>query len=260
MTSVVFSDRAQKLKDEFVEKRGFWVEQYDEFAVLCPDFLEKHIAASAIATKSELISPKLSEFIAIAIDVSTTHLFESGLRLHIKAALKLGATQKELVEVIELVSSLGMQSHLVALPILIDLLEASDPVAREARRELTESEQQLKALYIERFGVWTEGHQQFLLLSPDYFRPYLDVISVPALSSALGRKDKALIMVAANAAVTHLNETGIRASIMAALAMGCSAAEIAQVIRRVSSLGMHSCMVGFPILYSELVAAGKVEP
>ena len=46
---------------------------------------------------------------------------------------------------------------------------------------------------------------------------------------------------------------------MAALAMGCSAAEIVQVIRRVSSLGMHSCMVGFPILYSELEAAGKLE-
>jgi len=94
MVKVQLSERAQALKDEFICRRRFWVDEYEELAVLCPDFLEKHIEASAIATRSPVLSPLMSEFIAIAIDAATTHLFVSGLRLHIKAALSSGRPRR----------------------------------------------------------------------------------------------------------------------------------------------------------------------
>jgi alkylhydroperoxidase/carboxymuconolactone decarboxylase family protein YurZ len=58
-------------------------------------------------------------FIYIAIDAATTHLYEPGLRIHIRNALKHGATKEEILEVYELVSVLGMHTITMGLPALL---------------------------------------------------------------------------------------------------------------------------------------------
>jgi len=234
-------ERGRKLKAEFIARRGFWPEEYEGLAALCPDFLEAHLASSVIATRSDVISPLLSEYIAIAIDVSTTHLFESGLRLHVRQALRLGATAKQIALVIQLVSSIGVQSQLVGLPILAQLTDRAA----------------LKQAFIARHHVWSPAHQALLQASPAYFAAQLALSGTVMDDDALSAKEKALILVAANGAVTHLQEDALRLSMEMALATGASAEEIVAVLRRVSSLGMHSCMFGFPILMSELARLEK---
>ena len=44
------------------------------------------------------------------IDAATTHLYEPGLRQHIRNALRYGATKEEIMEVLELVSVLGIHA------------------------------------------------------------------------------------------------------------------------------------------------------
>jgi len=94
--------------------------------------------------------------------------------------------------------------------------------------------------------VWTEAHTQLLLLAPDYFETHLRLTEVAMGSGVLSAKEKALVLVAVNGAVTHLQPAGLRASMQAALAAGASADEIIHVLRRISPLGIHSCMFGFP--------------
>jgi alkylhydroperoxidase/carboxymuconolactone decarboxylase family protein YurZ len=64
----------------------------------------------------------VKEFIYIAIDAATTHLYEPGLRIHYRNAIKYGATREELMEVLQLTSVLGMHTCTVGVPILMDEL------------------------------------------------------------------------------------------------------------------------------------------
>ena len=56
----------------------------------------------------------MRELIYTAFDASATHMFEPGLRQHIRNALALGATREELMEVLELASGIGVQAFGVA--------------------------------------------------------------------------------------------------------------------------------------------------
>lgn len=57
-----------------------------------------------------LLDPKDCELIYIAIDVACTHLYEDGIRRHVKAALDLGVTAAEIAHVMQLASLTGLRS------------------------------------------------------------------------------------------------------------------------------------------------------
>ena len=56
----------------------------------------------------------------IAFDTAATHLYTSGLRLHIENAVGYGATAAELVEVMEIAATLGIHGVFEAAPILVE--------------------------------------------------------------------------------------------------------------------------------------------
>ena len=117
--SKVLTERQKQLKEKYLKERGYWAEDlFGAFLRLDPDYLEAYLNLSAVPWKKGVLPPKVKEFIYIAIDASVTHLHSKGLRVHIATALKLGATKEELVEVLELVSGLGVQSSTMGMPIL----------------------------------------------------------------------------------------------------------------------------------------------
>jgi alkylhydroperoxidase/carboxymuconolactone decarboxylase family protein YurZ len=65
-----------------------------------------------------VLEPKVREFIYVAIDASTTHMFDEGTRGHMANALKHGATVAEILEVLEHAATIGVQSIVEGLPIL----------------------------------------------------------------------------------------------------------------------------------------------
>ena len=67
----------------------------------------------------------MKELIYIAIDAATTHLYEPGLRQHMRNALNYGATKEEIMEVLELVSVLGIHACTLGVPVLIEELAAA---------------------------------------------------------------------------------------------------------------------------------------
>ncbi|MEK9556270.1 MAG: carboxymuconolactone decarboxylase family protein, partial [Gammaproteobacteria bacterium] len=68
--------------------------------------------------RTNVLEPKVREFVYIAIDASTTHLYEPGLRLHIRNAIGYGASQEELMEILQLIAALGIHTMTESLPIL----------------------------------------------------------------------------------------------------------------------------------------------
>jgi alkylhydroperoxidase/carboxymuconolactone decarboxylase family protein YurZ len=70
-----------------------------------------------------VLEPKVRELIYVAIDAATTHLHAAGTRIHIRNALALGATKEEILEVLELITVLGIHSLTLGLPVLLDEVE-----------------------------------------------------------------------------------------------------------------------------------------
>ena len=112
----------KKLRDDFIEARGSWNEFWDGLLKLDPEFFQAYLTFSGVPWKNGPLEPKFKELIYIAIDAATTHLYEPGLRQHIKNALKHGATKEEIMEVLELVSVLGIHACTLGIPVLMEEL------------------------------------------------------------------------------------------------------------------------------------------
>lgn len=61
---------------------------------------------------------QVKELIYCAFDVAATHLYQPGLKLHMRNALGYGATPEEIMEVLEIATLLSIHTLEVAAPIL----------------------------------------------------------------------------------------------------------------------------------------------
>ena len=119
------TERQKALRDDFIEKRGYWNAFWDGLLTLDADFFEAYLAFSGVPWRNGPLEPKVKELIYIAIDAATTHLYEPGLRQHIRNALGYGATKEEIMEVLELVSVLGIHACTLGVPVLLEELESA---------------------------------------------------------------------------------------------------------------------------------------
>lgn len=78
--------RRDELKNEFVRARGYWNELWDDTLRLGPDFFEAYLDFSSVPWRNGVLEPKVKELIYVAIDVSTTHLYDAGTRIHMPNA------------------------------------------------------------------------------------------------------------------------------------------------------------------------------
>jgi alkylhydroperoxidase/carboxymuconolactone decarboxylase family protein YurZ len=117
-------DDRKRIRDEFISARGYWNPFWEGLLKLDPTFFEAYLNFSSVPWKTGTLEPKFKELIYVAIDASTTHLYEPGLRQHMANALNYGATSEEIMEVLELVSVLGIHSCTLGVPVLLEELEA----------------------------------------------------------------------------------------------------------------------------------------
>lgn len=101
---------------------GDWNPFWNTLEELDPDYLEAFLKFRSVPQKGPL-DQKTKEFIFIAINVATTHLWPSGARRHIANALETGATKEEILEVIQLTSIMGIHSMTMGVPILMEEVE-----------------------------------------------------------------------------------------------------------------------------------------
>ena len=101
---------------------GNWNPNWDPFAELDPVWTERFVEMGATPLARGVLDPKTWELIAIAVDASCTHMYAPGVRRHIRKALELGATQEEILAVLQCVSVLGIHSCSLGVPILVEEL------------------------------------------------------------------------------------------------------------------------------------------
>ncbi|HWO28850.1 MAG TPA: carboxymuconolactone decarboxylase family protein [Candidatus Acidoferrum sp.] len=102
---------------------GQWNTAWDPFYELSPLWTDQFFAFGASVYKSGVFSPKFLELISIALDASVTHMYAPGIRRHIQGALKAGATPEEIMTVLQICVSLGVEACAKGVPILAEEIE-----------------------------------------------------------------------------------------------------------------------------------------
>jgi alkylhydroperoxidase/carboxymuconolactone decarboxylase family protein YurZ len=248
------SERRKQLRDEFIEARGFWNPFWDSLLDQDEDFFEAYTQFSSVPWRHGPLDPKIKEFVYIAVDAAATHLYVPGIRQHVRRALELGATQEEVMEVLELTATLGIHACTIGVPILVEELEAA---GRPVSRELSARQEEIKAEFAEKRGYWNPFWDEMLWLDPEFFAAYTQFSSVPWVSGVLEPKVKELIYTAFDVSATHLYVSGLRQHIRNALDYGATREEVLEVIELASVIGIHSCTVGVPILIEELAGGAS---
>lgn len=109
--------------------RGDWNPLWDQLRALDPEFMEAYLAFRSVPQRRGPLPQKYKEMILVAINAATTHLYAPGVRRHLRNAIKAGATQAELLEVIQLTTVMGIHSCNLAVPILMEEVAAADAAA-----------------------------------------------------------------------------------------------------------------------------------
>lgn len=255
---MALNGRQEEIKEEFIRVRGTWGDTWESILFLDPDFLLAYLNFSAVPWRKNHLDDKTKEFIYIAVDAAATHLYAPGIRQHIKAAFAQGATPQEIMEVVELTSTLGIHAMNVGVPILVEVLVEKG--LRTGPAELTESQEQIKADFAKTRGYWHEFWDEILELDPEIFAAYTEFSSVPWRTGSLDPKVKELVYIAFDTAATHLYVKGLKLHIENAIGYGATAQEILEVMEMASVIGIHAATVAVPLLVEEMKARESGTP
>jgi len=246
---LTLSNRQLQLKSSFIESNGYWHQVWDQLLHLDEGFFEILSNFTSVPWKSGVLVPKIKELIRVAIRASPTHLSASTTRIHIQNALRLGATSEEILEVLKVVSILGMHTCAVGVPLMAEEFEL-DPISNDA--DLTDKQKQLKADFIEQMGYWNGFRDVMLQMDEKFFESYTNFLTTPLKSGLLEPKTIELIYIAIDASTTHLFSKGIQVHLKNARKYGATSEEILEVFQLTSSLGFDTLLVGLPILIEEM--------
>ncbi|KXL49731.1 hypothetical protein M433DRAFT_154254 [Acidomyces richmondensis BFW] len=117
--------RQEELRNTFQKQRGYWSPTWDAVLSIAPDFFEAYTDFSSVPFQPDhsALDAKTKELIYCAIDAATTHLYQPGLKLHIRNALNHGASPDEVAEVFELAGLMGVVSVMKGADVLIEEIE-----------------------------------------------------------------------------------------------------------------------------------------
>lgn len=215
------------------------------FTRLDPAFAAAYQNLCLASQGLQALDPKVRELVNFGLNICITTLNADGARRHLAAARDLGATTEELVTVCELVYLVGIHSVMLAGPILVEELDAaglpsygSGDIDRNAIRDR----------YVADRGNFPPPFEATLSLHPAFVDAYRELSAAPIRSRGLEPKVMELIVLALDAATTHLHAAGTRAHLRAALAAGASAGEVLEILELASTLAIHGTNLGASLL------------
>lgn len=243
---MTLTDEQQAIKDEFLRVRGTWDGSWERMLELDPAFVRAALDLAAVPVRHGALEPKVRELLHIAVDAAATHLHTPGVRRHVAAALDAGATPAEVMEVLELASTLGIHAANIGVPLLVEVLVEEG--LRDGPAPLDERQERLKAEFTATRGYWHSFWDEILELDPDLFEAYVAFSSVPWHTGTLEPKVKELVYCAFDASATHLYVPGLKLHLRNALGHGATVAEILEMFEIASLVGLNAATTAAPIL------------
>jgi alkylhydroperoxidase/carboxymuconolactone decarboxylase family protein YurZ len=247
MSTTQTDERREALREAFVRERGRWSPALDGLLARDPDYFERVLGFTGHPWRNGPLEPRVKELVLLAVDAAATHRYGEGAREHVRAALAHGATAEEVVEVLQLTSTMGIHACNCGVPILLEELAAAGrPVDLDG--PFSAREEEIKAQFTEKRGYWNAFWDGLLRLDPEFFAAYTALSSQPWERGPLEPKVKELIYTAFDVSATHMFEPGLRQHIRNAIGYGATGAEIMEVIELASGIGVEAFALALPAL------------
>ncbi len=238
----------ERLKQAYIQARGYWTPWTEGLLRLSPTFLDLYARYGGHPAAHGPLAARMCELIYVALDASSTHLFETGLRLHMELALRHGATPAEVMDVLAMATAQGLGGTLTGIGILAEELAAADPSPAAPEAALTAEQADLRAAWLARFGEWPRHCDLLLRMDAAYFALMLELMAYAPPGGGLAETERTLIRIALDGCFTGLNPAALRLDIRRALAQGIAPPAILQVLQMTAHLGVHACTIGVPAL------------
>lgn len=116
--------RAEAAHAAFEGKRGPLSPTWQASTYHVPDLVEAYAGFSGVPWATSHLSDKMKELVYIAIDLLPQHTHETGTRVHMAKAREKGASEEEIRSVFQIIALMGIQTHMLALPVLKEELAA----------------------------------------------------------------------------------------------------------------------------------------
>ncbi|CAK7202837.1 hypothetical protein SEUCBS139899_005564 [Sporothrix eucalyptigena] len=254
------SESKQKLHDDFVAKMGEDA-LHDGWKGLLdadPQFFKTGLALASVPRRKQHLSLKDQALIGLSVSAAATHLYRPGIRAHIAAARKEGATIDEVLEVVELTSTLGIHACNIGVPLLVEVLKEEGLHTDAITKPFDDQQLLLKQQFTERRGYWHTFWEDFLRLDPEFFEAYLELSGLPWTKDVAGAptpkkgilspKMKELVYCAFDTAATHLYVPGLKLHIKNALGYGATPQEIVEVMEIATLLSLTTAHETVPVV------------
>ena len=239
-----------RVKQAVVDMHQTWDDSWQAILDLRPELLAAYVDLAAVPWRKNHLDPKTKELIYLAVDAAATHLHEPGVRQHIRAAFEHGATTAEIIETIELTTTLGIHAMNIGVPLLVEVL--TEEGLRDGPAELSAAQRDLQRRFTDERGYWHPFWEEMLELDPEMFEAYTEFSALPWRTGTLTPKVKELIYIAFDAAATHLYVPGWKLHIRNAIGYGATTGDILEVMEISSAMGFQAATTAFPILAEEL--------
>lgn len=241
----------QQLKDDVIRLRGYWHKFHDGLMDMAPDYLAAYLSFQNAPAVSANIEPKVREFIYIAADGAVSHLYGTGAARHIEMALDKGATEAEVLEVIQLTtlsSHMTMEAGMSALTAQMEAAGLNEDIVLDA------AQQARKHAFEALTGYWPEGGDALFVYAPDFIDAFLQYAEIPYRDGPLPRKVKEFVRIAVCASPVGPEPKGLNRHIALALKHGASPQEIADILQLTSAIAIHTCTTTVPPLMDAAAA------
>lgn len=216
---------------------------------LDPAFVEAYVRMAEVPERSGTLDPKLRALVALAVDANVTHLDRDGVRSRVREARAAGASDAEILEVLECAATVSVHALNVGVSVLLSVL--AERGERTASAPLTPLQQSLKDDFKERRGYWNPTWDEILEVAPEMFAAYTEFSAHPWQTGHLSPLAKEFVYIAFDTSVTHLYTVGLRLHIENALGYGATPEQVVEVMETASLIGVKSVLVGAPLLRDE---------
>lgn len=242
------------IKARFEANVGPWAPMYDPVLQADPELMDAFIGLCAVPVSRGHLDPKTCEFVGIAVNASTTHLYEPALRAHVRNALAYGADPMEIVEVLELTSVLGIHTCELGMSVLAqECGETGDGKAKD----WDDRQQAVRNRFQSGRGMFPSVLEDVLRFDVDLLEAYVEYSTIPWKRGLLSSKVKEFVYIAIDASTTKLHEEGTRIHIRNALRAGATKDEIVEVLELIAQIGIHACTMAVPIFLEEVALAAE---
>jgi len=249
----------EAIKAHFIAERGYWRPWTEALLAHNPAFLQRYADYAGHPARTGPLSARMVELVYVALDSSATHLFPTGLQVHMTYALQAGATPAEIFDVLHLVTLQGVDSVYQSVEVLAE--EAGWAAAGVGRVCPTRADADG---VIERARLLVPGREQAIAwlhaVDPSYLAALLDFVEHgrPA-AEGLTPSDRAIVETALHSCFSGQNPTALRSVIRHALSLGVTDRELLQAIQLGAHLSVHGAALGAGT-YAGMASADDTHP